>query len=39
MGQIINTASFALLAGEARFAPIKEWLLASVRTTIEAIFE
>tara|TARA_Y100000815_G_scaffold266703_1_gene285206 strand:- start:12 stop:332 length:321 start_codon:yes stop_codon:yes gene_type:complete len=39
MNQITDTASFALLAGEAGFDPIEERLRASVRTTIEAVFE
>jgi transposase-like protein len=39
MKQITDTASFALLAGEAGFDPIEERLRASVRATIEAVFE
>ena len=39
MNQITDTASFALLAGEAGFDPIEERLRASVRATIEAVFE
>ena len=39
MNQITDTASFSLLAGEAGFDPIEERLRASVRATIEAVFE
>ncbi len=39
MNQITDTASFALLAGEAGFDPIEERLRANVRATIEAVFE
>jgi putative transposase len=39
MNQITDTSSFTLLAGEAGFDPIEERLRASVRTTIEAVFE
>ena len=39
MNQITETASFALLAGEAGFDPIEERLRANVRATIEAVFE
>ena len=39
MKQITDTASFSLLAGEAGFDPIEERLRASVRATIEAVFE
>ena len=39
MNQITNTASFALLAGEAGFDPIEDRLRANVRATIEAVFE
>ena len=39
MNQITDTASFALLAGEAGFDPIEERLRANVRATIEAMFE
>src|SRR6056297_165715 len=39
MNQIADTASFALLAGEAGFDPIEERLRANVRATIEAVFE
>src|SRR6056297_1563730 len=39
MTQITDTASFALLAGEAGFDPIEERLRANVRATIEAVFE
>ena len=39
MNQITDTASFSLLAGEAGFNPIEERLRASVRATIEAVFE
>lgn len=39
MNQITDTASFALLAGEAGFDPIEERLRTNVRATIEAVFE
>lgn len=39
MNQITDTASFALLAGEAGFDPIEERLRMNVRATIEAVFE
>ena len=39
MNQISDTASSALLAGEAAFDPIEERLRANVRATIEAVFE
>ena len=39
MNQITDTASFALLAGEAWFDPIEERLRSNVRATIEAVFE
>jgi len=39
MNQNTDTASFALLAAEAGFDPIEERLRASVRATIEAVFE
>ena len=39
MSQINDTASFALLSGEAVFDPIEERLRASARATIEAVFE
>ena len=39
MNQITDTASSALLAGEAAFDPIEERLRANVRATIEAVFE
>ena len=39
MNQIADTASFSLLAGEAGFDPIEERLRASVRATIEVVFE
>ncbi|RAK13799.1 hypothetical protein ATI53_10341, partial [Salipiger aestuarii] len=39
MTQITDTASFALLAGEAGFDPIEDRLRANVRLTIEAMFE
>ena len=39
MNRITDTASFALLAGEAGFDPIEERLRANVRATIEAVFE
>jgi len=39
MNQITDTASFALLAGEAGFDPIEERLRSNVRATIEAVFE
>jgi len=39
MNQITDTASFALLAGEACFDPIEERLRTNVRATIEAVFE
>ena len=39
MNQITDTASFALLAGEAGFDPIEERLRANVRAAIEAVFE
>ncbi|MBL4557761.1 MAG: transposase [Rhodobacteraceae bacterium] len=37
--QNTDTASFALLAGEAGFDPIEDRLRANVRATIEAVFE
>ena len=39
MNDITDTASFALLAGEAGFDPIEERLRSNVRATIEAVFE
>jgi transposase-like protein len=39
MNQITDTASLALLAGEAGFDPIEERLRTNVRATIEAVFE
>ncbi|MCA3475483.1 MAG: IS256 family transposase [Rhodobacter sp.] len=39
MNQITDTASFALLAGEAGFDLIEERLRTNVRATIEAVFE
>jgi putative transposase len=39
MNQVTDTASFALLAGEAGFDPIEERLRTNVRATIEAVFE
>ena len=39
MNQNTDTASFALLAGEAGFDPIEERLRTNVRATIEAVFE
>jgi transposase-like protein len=39
MNRITDTASFALLAGEAGFDPIEERLRVSVRAIIEAVFE
>ena len=39
MNEITDTASFALLAGEAGFDPIEERLRMNVRATIEAVFE
>ncbi len=39
MNRITDTASFALLAGEAGFDPIEERLRTNVRATIEAVFE
>jgi hypothetical protein len=38
MNQITNTASSALLAGEAGFDPIEERLQTKVRATIQALF-
>jgi transposase-like protein len=39
MNQMTDTASLALLAGEAGFDPIEERLRTNVRATIEAVFE
>jgi transposase-like protein len=39
MNRITDTASFALLAGEAGFDPIEERLRVGVRAIIEAVFE
>jgi transposase-like protein len=39
MNQIADTASLALLAGEAGFDPIEERLRMNVRATMEAVFE
>ncbi|MFV0386494.1 MAG: IS256 family transposase, partial [Paracoccus sp. (in: a-proteobacteria)] len=39
MNQITDKSSFALLSHEAVFDPIEERLRASVRATIEAVFE
>jgi hypothetical protein len=39
MNQITDTASLALLAGEAGFDPIEERLRTNVCATIEAVFE
>ena len=39
MNQNTDTASFALLAGEAGFDPIADRLRANIRATIEAVFE
>ncbi len=39
MNQITDTASFALLAGQAGFDPIEERLRTNVRATIAAVFE
>jgi hypothetical protein len=39
MNQMTDTASLALLAGEAGFDPIEERLRTNVRATIEAGFE
>jgi len=39
MNDITDTASFALLTGEAGFDPIEERLRTNVRATIEAVFE
>ncbi|MRH22974.1 IS256 family transposase [Rhodovulum strictum] len=39
MNQNTDTASFALLAGDAGFDPIEERLRVNVRATIEAVFE
>jgi hypothetical protein len=39
MNQINDTASFALLDGEAGLDPIEERLRTNVRATIEVIFE
>jgi putative transposase len=39
MNQNTDTASFALLAGEAGFDPIEERLRTNVRATIQAVFE
>ncbi len=37
MNRMTETASFALLAGEAGFDPIEEWLRTNARTIIEAL--
>jgi transposase-like protein len=39
MNRITETSSFALLAGEAGFDLIGEWVRMNVRATIEAVFE
>jgi hypothetical protein len=39
MNQITDTASLALLAGEAGFDPIEERLRTNLRAIIEAVFE
>ena len=39
MNQMTDTASFSLLAGQVGFDPIEQRLRASVRATIEAVFE
>ena len=39
MNQNTDTASFALLAGEAGFDPFADRLRANIRATIEAVFE
>ncbi len=39
MNRITDSASFALLAGQAGFEAIEERLRSNVRATIEAVFE
>jgi transposase-like protein len=39
MNRITDSSSFALLAGEAGFDLIEEWVRMNVRATIEAVFE